>query len=144
MNILLAYSSSVFNYSKITKTVEYIKNNLADTNTVMLLRIPLSIKHDSDWYQQVLALSLLKIDNTDVLITFNAPACYLNHSKHIIWLQEKPYKIHPLLIEPSIIWASDKSVHKILYSVGLSKSLHKPLPHSKVEWKTINTYIKSI
>ena len=146
MNILIAYSIKPFTHTRYEKIVQLLQVKLQSFGyKIQILRLPLIGEKGIELQKEVLAFNLLKIDNVDLLITLNSPACYLSHTKHIIWLTEEVSPIHVnLLRQARLIFCSNRKIQNQLISQKIERPIKLALPKTKKGWIELNKRISKI
>lgn len=146
MNIMIIYSVKPFITNFIDVLAERMREELSKQgDTAMCLRFPYDNSNEENAQSAILAHSFMRIDNTSILISLNAPCCYLHHSRHILWLQEDSDLVRPeLLPDYRTIMYADEKCEERLEQVGTSKLKFKSIPKTETEWKKLIEFIKSV
>lgn len=136
---MIVYSISPFKFNECSKLADNLKKYfLLQGDKVILLRFPYKESSFNNWQYTVFAYSLFRIMNTSILITINDPACYLNHSKQLVWFINKPKNIKTGLLKNKLIYYSNKSILKLLKPIDSKKVNYLSIP------KTLNSWISLI
>lgn len=146
MNILIVYAVEPFTQTKCEDTALLFQKGFTKfEHTVQILRLPITFIKEMNQNEVVLALNLLKIDNTELLITLNEPACYLSHTNHIFLLDGEIHALRLNMLKSlKTIWCVNTKIQNQLVSLKMKQVVKFVLPTSNEDWIKLNKQILNI
>ena len=146
MNVLIVYSVEPFSKSKYERIALIFEKGLTKTGyKCQILRLPLSSKSKLDHKETIFGLSLLKIDNTDILISLNEPSHYLSHTNHISLLHEnKPPEYLNIIKTHRVIWCTSRKISNQLIQLNMKHATHFTLPTTQEHWNGLYKQMSNI
>jgi len=146
MNVLIVYSVEPFSKSKYEYIAHIFERGLTHAGgKCQILRLPLSSKDNSDHKETILGLHLLKIDNTDILISLNEPAHYLSHVNHISFIHENKLPENLSIVKTHrTIWCTHKKINDQLIQLNMKHAALFTKPTTQANWNELYKQISDI